>query len=43
MYELPGCGRSDKPDAAYAAFFIEAIEEFFEERALRRCAVVGHS
>lgn len=42
--ESPGCGLSDKPDAAYdASFFTNALEEFFQARELHHCAVMGHS
>lgn len=42
--DLPGCGRSEKPDAAYdASMFVAALEAFFREKDIGRCAIVGHS
>jgi pimeloyl-ACP methyl ester carboxylesterase len=42
--DLPGCGRSDKPEVAYGAEAIAAcIGELQEALGVRGCAVVGNS
>ena len=42
--DLPGCGLSDKPDAAYdMPFFIDAILSFCESLGVSRMVLAGHS
>ncbi len=42
--DLPGCGRSDKPDAAYdIPFFLDNLRSFCAELGLSRVVLTGHS
>lgn len=40
--DLPGCGRSDKPDDIYTNFyFVELIRSFIEDQGIKGCAVIA--
>jgi pimeloyl-ACP methyl ester carboxylesterase len=42
--DLPGCGRSDKPDAAYdVAYFVSFLKALCDAMGLEKIVLVGHS
>jgi pimeloyl-ACP methyl ester carboxylesterase len=42
--DLPGFGRSHKPDADYSIpFFVAALERFLDERGVERATLIGNS
>jgi pimeloyl-ACP methyl ester carboxylesterase len=42
--DLPGCGRSDKPDAAYdVPYFVSFLKSLCDAMGLRKIVLVGHS
>jgi 4,5:9,10-diseco-3-hydroxy-5,9,17-trioxoandrosta-1(10),2-diene-4-oate hydrolase len=42
--DLPGFGRSDKPDASYSTrFFVHTVARFLDEKGVRRATLIGNS
>jgi pimeloyl-ACP methyl ester carboxylesterase len=42
--DLPGFGKSDKPDVSYSTpFFVRTLERFLDEKSIARATLVGNS